>query len=94
MIGFHDPYNEMVHHRKMNHRELTRDLQSALSAENEAVRLYQVLADSSTTQEARLVLRQTAYKALLHVREDQLLLNMLGSLKKTGPHRDMQGSTL
>ena len=81
MIAFHDPSCEIINNRKMNRRELTQALQSALSAENEAVRLYQSLADASTTQEARLVLRQTAYKALLHGREDQLLLNMLEPLR-------------
>ncbi|MFW6110588.1 MAG: ferritin family protein [Thermoproteota archaeon] len=63
--------------KKMDKRELVRALRLSLSAEEEAIHLYEALADATDNQLAKAVLQDIANEEKVHVGEFQTLLNIL-----------------
>ena len=60
MAEFVNPFSGMVPTRKMTKGELTRALRMCLSAEEEAVHLYEALADATEDALAKKVLKDIA----------------------------------
>ncbi len=77
MPEFVNPFSGVVPGRKITLHELTRGLRLSLSAEEEAVHLYEALADATDNALAAAVLRDVADEERVHVGEFQKLLNML-----------------
>lgn len=77
MPEFVNPFSGIVPGRPMTSRELTRAIRLALSAEQEAVHLYEALADATDNELARSVLQDIADEERVHVGEFQRLLNIL-----------------
>ena len=77
MPEFVNPFSGVVPGRKLTKRELTRAIRLALSAEEEAVHLYQALADATDDPLSRAVLEEIADEERVHVGEFQRLLNLL-----------------
>lgn len=77
MPEFMNPYTGMKPSRPMNDRELTRALRLALAAEQEAIHLYEALADATENQLAKTVLQDVADEEREHTGEFQHLLNLL-----------------
>jgi len=63
--------------RKVNERELTRLLRQGLAAEEEAVHLYEFIADATDNELVRSVVQDIADEERVHVGEFQRLLNEL-----------------
>jgi len=74
---FVNPFSGMGTDRKMSKRELTRALRLGLSAEEEAVHLYEALADATDHPLAKAILQDIADEERVHVGEFQRLLNIL-----------------
>jgi len=74
---FLNPWVGMTPGRKLSTRELTRALRLSLTAEHEAVHLYEALADAADNAVARAVLQDIANEERVHVGEFQLLVKML-----------------
>jgi len=62
---------------RMTPRELTRALRAALASEQEAVILYQAIADATDEDTARAVLESIANEERVHTGELQRLIEML-----------------
>ena len=77
MPEFLDPFSGMVPDRKMTARELTRAVRLALAAEEEAVHLYEALADAADNSLAADVLQDIADEERVHAGEFQRLLSIL-----------------
>ena len=77
MAEFTNPWVVMTPGRKLDTRELTRALRLSLTAEHEAVHLYEVLADATDNAVAKAVLQDVANEERVHVGEFQLLVKML-----------------
>jgi rubrerythrin len=77
MPEFLNPFSGMTPDRKMNKRELTRALRLALAAEEEAVHLYEALADATDDPLAKKVLQDIADEERVHAGEFQRLLSIL-----------------
>ena len=77
MPEFLNPFSGLTPDRKMNERELTRAIRLALSAEEEAVHLYEALADATDHPLAKAVLQDIANEERVHAGEFQRLLNIL-----------------
>jgi rubrerythrin len=77
MAEFINPFSGVVPERKLSERELTRAIRLALSAEEEAVHLYEALADATDSELAKAVLQDIANEERVHAGEFQRLLNML-----------------
>jgi rubrerythrin len=77
MAEFVNPWAGMAPGRKLTDRELTRALRLSLTAEHEAVHLYEALADASENAVATAVLQDVANEERVHVGEFQLLIKML-----------------
>ncbi len=77
MAEFINPFSGVIPDRKLTARELTRAIRMTLSAEEEAVHLYEALADATDNALAREVLRDIANEERVHVGEFQRLLNIL-----------------
>ena len=77
MPEFVKPFPGMVPDRKMNLRELTRALRLTLSAEEEAIHLYEALADATDHPLAKAMLQDIANEEVTHAGEFQRLLNIL-----------------
>lgn len=77
MPEFLDPFKGLTPGRKMSLRELTRALRLALSAEEEAIHLYEALADATDHPLAQKVLQDVANEEREHAGEFQRLLNIL-----------------
>ena len=77
MADFLNPWVGMTPGRKLSTRELTRALRLSLTAEHEAVHLYEALADAAGNAVARAVLQDIANEERVHVGEFQLLVKML-----------------
>jgi len=77
MAQFIDPFCGVTPDRKLTGRELTRALRMALSAEEEAVHLYEALADATDNPLARAALQEIADEERVHAGEFQRLLNIL-----------------
>ena len=76
MPEFVNPFVGIVP-KKMDKRELVRALRLSLSAEEEAIHLYEALADATDNQLAKTVLQDIANEEKVHVGEFQTLLNIL-----------------
>lgn len=77
MAEFLDPFKGLTPGRKLTTRELTRALRLALSAEEEAIHLYEALADATDHPLAKKVLQDVANEEREHAGEFQRLLNIL-----------------
>jgi len=77
MPEFVNPFSGVVPGRKLTPRELTRALRLTLSAEEEAVHLYQSLADATDDPLAKAMLNDIADEERVHKGEFQRLLNIL-----------------
>jgi rubrerythrin len=77
MPEFVNPFSGVTPGRKMTPRELTRAIRLTLSAEEEAVHLYQALADATDDALAKAVLNEIADEERVHKGEFQRLLNIL-----------------
>ncbi len=80
MPEFLNPFSGLIPDRKLTLRELTRALRLSLAAEEEAVHLYEALADAADNELARTVLQDIADEEKVHAGEFQRLLsNLLGN---------------
>jgi len=77
MPEFMNPFSGLAPGRKMTPRELTRGIRLALAAEQEAIHLYEALADAAEDPFAVRVLQDVADEERVHVGEFQKLLNLL-----------------
>ncbi|KON29327.1 hypothetical protein AC482_06770 [miscellaneous Crenarchaeota group-15 archaeon DG-45] len=77
MPEFVNPFSGVVGVRKMDERELTRALRLSLAAEEEAIHLYEALADATDNALAKAVLQDIANEEKVHAGEFQRLLNIL-----------------
>ena len=77
MAEFINPFAGVVPGRKLTKRELTRAIRMTLSAEEEAVHLYEAIADATDDPLAKEVLQDIANEERVHVGEFQRLLNIL-----------------
>lgn len=77
MPEFVKPFSGMTPDRKMTLSELTRALRLDLSAEEEAIHLYEAQADATDNELAKMVLQDIANEERVHVGEFQRLLNIL-----------------
>lgn len=77
MPEFVNPFSGVVPGRKITKRELTRALRLALAAEEEAVHLYEAVADSTDDALAKAVLQDISDEEKVHAGELQRLLNIL-----------------
>ncbi len=77
MPEFTNPFSGVVPGRKFTDAELTRALRLNLSAEEEAVHLYEAHADATNNELAQKVLRDIADEERVHVGEFQRLLSLL-----------------
>ena len=77
MAEFINPFSGMVPDRKLTDRELARAIRLALAAEEEAVHLYEALADASDNPLAARVLQDVADEEKVHAGEFQELIRIL-----------------
>ena len=63
--------------KKLDKRELTRALRLSIAAEEEAIHLYEALADATENKLAKTVLQDIADEEKVHAGEFQRLLNIL-----------------
>jgi rubrerythrin len=77
MPEFMNPFSGILPNRKLSKRELTRALRLSLAAEEEAIHLYEALADATDNQLAKTVLQDIANEEKVHVGEFQQLLTIL-----------------
>lgn len=77
MPEFMNPFTGMTPDRKLTGRELTRAIRLALAAEEEAIHLYEALADATDHKLAKKVFQDVADEEREHVGEFQRLLNIL-----------------
>lgn len=77
MPEFMNPYIGMKPERNLTDRELTRALRLSLAAEEEAIHLYEALADSTDNKLAATVLQDIADEEREHKGEFQRLITLL-----------------
>lgn len=77
MAEFLNSFTGLTPDRKLTARELSRAIRVALSAEEEAIHLYEALADAGDNTLAREVLQSVAEEERVDVGEFQRLLNLL-----------------
>jgi len=77
MAEFVNPFSGLTPDRKLTDRELSRAIRLVLSAEEEAVHLYEALADASDDALAAKVLQDVADEERVHAGEFQELLRRL-----------------
>ena len=77
MPEFMDPFKGLTPGRKLTLRELSRGLRLSLAAEEEAVHLYEALADATDHPLAKKVLQDIADEEREHAGEFLRLLNLL-----------------
>ena len=77
MPEFVNPFSGVTPERKMTLRELTRAARLSLSAEEEAVHLYEAIADSTDNELAKAVFQDIANEERVHAGEFQRLINIL-----------------
>lgn len=77
MSEFLTPFSGMIPDRKLTARELSRSLRLALASEEEAIHLYEALADVTDHKLAKAVFQDVANEEREHVGEFQRLLNIL-----------------
>jgi rubrerythrin len=77
MPEFMNPFSGVTPDRKMTERELVRALRLSLAAEQEAIHLYEALADATDHKLAKAVLQDIADEEREHAGEFQRLLDIL-----------------
>ncbi|MDY7010119.1 MAG: ferritin family protein [Planctomycetota bacterium] len=77
MAEFLNPFSGMAPGRKLTDRELARAIRLALAAEEEAVHLYEALADASDNPLATKVLQDVADEEKVHAGEFQEVIRIL-----------------
>jgi len=77
MAEFVNPFSGLTPDRKLTDRELSRAIRLTLAAEEEAVHLYEALADASGNPLAVKVLQDIADEERVHAGEFQELLRRL-----------------
>ena len=77
MAEFTNPFSGIVPQRKLNDRELARAIRMALAAEEEAVHMYEAMADVSENTVVAKVLQDVADEERVHAGEFQELLRIL-----------------
>jgi len=77
MAEFANPFNGMMPDRKLNDRELARAIRMALAAEEEAIHMYEAMADASDNPLATKVIQDIADEERVHAGEFQELLRVL-----------------
>jgi rubrerythrin len=77
MPEFMNPFSGILPSRKLTERELTRALRLSLAAEEEAIHLYEALADATGNKLAKKVLQDIANEEKVHAGEFQRLLSIL-----------------
>ena len=77
MAEFANPFTGLVPDRKLTDREFARAIRMALAAEEEAVSMYEAMADASDNPLAVKVLQDIADEERVHAGEFQELLRML-----------------
>jgi rubrerythrin len=77
MAAFLNPFPGLTPDRKLTPRELSRSVRQALAAEEEAIHLYEALADATDHPLAREVLQDVANEEKIHAGEFLRLLSRL-----------------
>lgn len=77
MAEFVNPFSGMTPNRKLTDRELARAIRMCLAAEEEAVHMYEAMADASDNPLATKVLQDIADEERVHAGEFQELLRVL-----------------
>jgi len=77
MAEFVNPFSGMIPGRKLNDRELARAIRLAMAAEEEAIHMYEAMADASGNPLAAKVLQDVADEERVHAGEFQELLRIL-----------------
>lgn len=77
MAEFVNPFSGMTPDRKLTDRELARAVRMCLAAEEEAVHMYEAMADASDNTLAAKVLQDIADEERVHAGEFQELLGIL-----------------
>ena len=77
MAEFVNPFSGVTPGRKITFRELTRAIRLTLTAEQEAVHLYEAIADATDHPLAKAVLQDIANEERVHAGEFQRLLEIL-----------------
>ena len=77
MPEFVNPFTGMAPDRKLTDRELVRAIRMALAAEEEAIHMYEAMADASDNGLAAKVLQDVADEERIHAGEFQELLRIL-----------------
>lgn len=77
MPEFCNPFAGVKHERKLTHTELVRAIRFMVSAEYEAIQLYEQLAESTDNELAQKVLRDIADEEKVHAGEFLRLLKEL-----------------
>jgi rubrerythrin len=77
MPEFMNPFAGMAPGRKLTDRELTRALRLSLAAEEEAIHLYEALADATDNKLAKAVLQDIANEEKEHAGEFLRLMKIL-----------------
>ena len=77
MPEFVHPFSGVLPDRKLSTRELVRAVRLSLAAEEEAVHLYEALADATDHPLAKTVLQDIANEEKVHTGEFQRLLSII-----------------
>ena len=77
MSDFMDPFVGVTPDRTLTDRELARALRLSLAAEQEAIHLYESLADATDHKLAKEVLQDVANEERVHAGEFQRVLSLL-----------------
>ena len=77
MADFTNPFIGVVPGRKLTKRELTRAVRLSLSAEQEAVHIYEAIADATDDPLAKEGMQDVADEERVHAGEFQRLLSIL-----------------
>ncbi len=77
MAEFLNPFQSVIPDRKLSKRELSRCIRQALVGEEEAIHLYEALADAADDPVAKAVLQDIANEERVHAGEFQRLLNRM-----------------
>ena len=77
MADFINPFPGMLPGRKLSARELIRGIRLSLTAEEEAVHLYEALADATDNELAKAVLQEIADEERVHAGEFLRLIKIL-----------------
>jgi rubrerythrin len=77
MAAFLDPFPGLTPGRKLTDREVTRAIRLALAGEQEAIHLYEALADATENTLAKAVLQDIANEERVHAGEFLHVLSLL-----------------